>query len=242
MRTVKEVSRLAGVSVRTLHHYDAIGLLKPTKITDAGYRLYNDDAIQRLQSILMFRELQFSLKEIKEMLDHPDFDFQEALEKQIEILELQYAHIGELISFARTIKSRGVNTMRFDVFSKDKIEKCKKEVVEKWGNTAAYEEYEKKTAAYDESKHEKLAKDMMSIFAQMGTLKHMRPDAEPVQQKIALLQQFITENYYTCSNQIFAGLGEMYVSDERFKQNIDKVGGEGTAEFIRQAILTYCQK
>ena len=88
MRTVKEVSRLTGVSVRTLHHYDAIGLLKPTEVTRAGYRLYDDTALSRLQSILLFRELQFPLKEIKAILDSPDFDPEEALTQQIKLLEM----------------------------------------------------------------------------------------------------------------------------------------------------------
>ena len=108
MRTVNEVSKITGVSVRTLHHYDAIGLLKPTRVTEAGYRMYDDAAISRLQSILLFRELQFPLKEIKTILDSPEFDCMEALTQQIELLELQYKRIGELLSFAREIKDKGV--------------------------------------------------------------------------------------------------------------------------------------
>lgn len=104
MRTVKEVSKLTGVSVRTLHYYDAIGLLEPTKVTDAGYRMYDDTALSRLQNILLFRELQFPLKEIKEILDSPNFNQEEAVAQQIKLLELQYKHIGELISLKR-IKS-----------------------------------------------------------------------------------------------------------------------------------------
>ena len=88
MRTVHEVSRLTGVSVRTLHHYDAIGLLKPAHVTQAGYRLYDDAALRRLQSILLFRELQFPLKQIKAILDSPGFDRKEALRQQLEMLQL----------------------------------------------------------------------------------------------------------------------------------------------------------
>lgn len=128
MRTVKEVSRITGVSVRTLHHYDAIGLLKPTKVTEAGYRLYDDTALSRLQNILLFRELQFPLKDIKTILDSPDFDSSEAIVRQIELLELQYKHIGELIAFAREIQIKGVKTMKFDVFDKNEIDRYKAEV------------------------------------------------------------------------------------------------------------------
>ena len=93
MKTVKEVSRITGVSVRTLHHYDAIGLLKPTAVTEAGYRLYDDAALERMQSILLFRELQFPLKDIKRILDAPDFDPMAALAQQVHLLEMQREHL-----------------------------------------------------------------------------------------------------------------------------------------------------
>jgi len=151
MRTVKEVSKLTGVSVRTLHHYDAIGLLKPTKVTASGYRLYDDTALSRLQTILMFRELQFLLKEIKAILDSPDFDPSEAIAQQIELLELQYKHIGELIILAREIQSKGVTTMNFEVFDRSEIEHYKTEVKAKWGKTQAYQDYALKSAAQSEA-------------------------------------------------------------------------------------------
>ena len=132
MRTVKEVSKLTGVSVRTLHYYDAIGLLEPTKVTDAGYRMYDDTALSRLQNILLFRELQFPLKEIKEILDSPNFNQEEAVAQQIKLLELQYKHIGELISFAREIQTKGVKIMNFEVFDAKEIGQYKAEVKSKW--------------------------------------------------------------------------------------------------------------
>lgn len=144
MQTVSEVSKLTGISVRTLHHYDAIGLLKPTKITEAGYRLYDNTALDRLLHILMFRELQIPLKEIKSILDSPDFNPGEAIEQQIHLLELQLKHTKELISFARTIQKGGVHAMNFKAFDKTEIDQYAKEVKEKWGNTQAYKEYEKK--------------------------------------------------------------------------------------------------
>ena len=105
MKTVKEVSRITGVSVRTLHHYDAIGLLKPTAVTEAGYRLYDDRALGKLQTILLFRELEFPLKEIKEMLDAADFDPMAALDDQIRLLELRREKLDQLIEHARHIRS-----------------------------------------------------------------------------------------------------------------------------------------
>ena len=111
MRTVKEVSQLTGVSVRTLHHYDAIGLLKPSRVTEAGYRLYDDAALARLQTILLFRQLEFPLKEICRILDTPGFDPQEALTQQIRLLELKQQHLQELIRHARQIQKKGVAYM-----------------------------------------------------------------------------------------------------------------------------------
>ncbi len=237
MRTVNEISKVTGVSVRTLHHYDAIGLLKPTKVTNAGYRLYDDAALGRLQSILLFRELQFPLKDIKAILDSPTFDAEEALAQQIKLLELQYKHIGELISFAREIQIKGVKQMDFQVFDKNEMEQYKDEVKAKWGETGAYHEYtQKRDCDYGET-----ANRLMSLFAEIGTLRDLSPFDAKVQEKIRVLQRFITENYYNCTNEILSGLGQMYVCDKRFKENIDKAGGEGTAEFVFEAIQKYCK-
>ena len=240
MRTVKEVSRLTGVSVRTLHYYDAIGLLKPSEVTEAGYRLYDDTALSRLQSILLFRELQFPLKEIREILDSSEFDPSEALAQQIELLELQYRHLGELISFAREIQEKGVRKMDFRVFDTGMIEQYKAEVKKRWGGTREYQEYEQRQEK--DSDFDEMARQMMTLFAELGTLRKLDPDNDTVQEKIRILQKFITAHYYTCTNKILIELGQMYVSDERFKQNIDRAGGEGTAEFVKQAIEIHCMQ
>lgn len=240
MRTVKEVSRITGVSVRTLHHYDAIGLLKPTEVTKAGYRMYDDTALSRLQSILLFRELQFPLKEIKIILDSPGFDLSEAIAQQIGLLELQYKHIGELITFAREIQNKGVTTMEFDIFNKNRIEDYKAEVIKKWGNTKAYQEYKQKDTACNEDSYSDITNGLMAIFSELGGLKHLAPGSGEVQKKIQELQEYITGNYYVCTKEILSGLGEMYICDERFKKNIDRAGGDGTAGFASQAISVYC--
>lgn len=240
MRTVKEVSRLTGVSVRTLHYYDAIGLLKPAEVTEAGYRLYDDTALGRLQNILLFRELQFPLKEIKAILDSPDFDPSEALAQQIKLLELQYQHIGELISFAREIQKKGVRNMDFQAFDTKKMEDYKAEVKERWGGTREYQEHEQKQEKAGDSAE--AGRQMMNLFAELGALRQLPPSDRTVQEKIAALQNFITDNYYTCTDKIFGELGKMYVDDERFKRNIDKAGGEGTAEFVKKAIEIHCAR
>lgn len=231
MKTVKEISRLTGVSVRTLHYYDEIDLLKPTQITDVGYRLYDDTALERLHSILLFRELQFPLKEIKAILDSPDFDTKTALNQQIELLELQKKRLDKIISSAREILNKGVNNMSFSSFDKTELEEYSAEAKEKWGHTDAYKEYKQRHTDSEDKTEE-----FMQIFAEIGKVEHLSPDCEEAQKLIEKLQNFITENYYTCTDEILKGLGEMYVSDERYKNNIDKACGIGTAEFTAKAI------
>ena len=238
MRTVKEVSKYTGVSVRTLHHYDAIGLLKPTKVTEAGYRLYDDAALQRLQSILLFRQLQFPLKDIKAILDRPDFDPAEALSQQIRLLELQKKHLEELISHARELLRNGVNIMDFQAFDQSELEQYKEEAKERWGATQAYQEYE--AQATGKQDFDASARQLMTLFAELGTLRQASPADAAVQKKISALRQFITDHYYTCTPEILRGLGQMYTGDERFRRNIDRAGGEGTADFAAQAIAFYC--
>ena len=116
MKTVHEVSTLTGISIRTLHHYDSIGLLKPTATTEAGYRLYDEEALERLQHILLFRELEFPLKEIKKMLDSPNFDRTKALEQQIEMLTLKKEHLQNLLDFAQGVKAIGIRHLDFSAF------------------------------------------------------------------------------------------------------------------------------
>ena len=239
MKTVSEVSRLTGISVRTLHHYDAIGLLHPTAVTKAGYRMYDDAALCRLQSILLFRELQFPLKEIKTMLDSPSFDPSEALSQQIQLLELKRRHIDELISFAREIQEKGVKPMAFHAFDNKDLEQYKAEVKESWGETRAYQEYEQNRR--DGQDFAAGTEQLMGALAKLGSMKELPPDDPQVQEQVGVLQRVITENFYTCTPEILSGLGEMYTADERFRENIDRAGGKGTAEFARQAIAAYCK-
>lgn len=242
MKTVNEVSKLTGVSVRALHHYDAIGLLKPTQVTDAGYRLYDDTALARLQTILLFRELHFPLKEIKSILDSPDFNREQALQQQIGLLELQRRQLDALISFAREIIETGVNNMDFSAFDKTEIEQYKAEVKARWGKTAAYKAFAQKTAGQSENEQAAVAEKLMQIFAKFGKVKHLVPESDAAQAVVEDLRQCITENYYNCTKPILESLGQMYVGDARFKANIDARGGVGTAEFASKAIEMYCTK
>ncbi|MBR4289644.1 MAG: MerR family transcriptional regulator [Oscillospiraceae bacterium] len=234
MKTVKEVAALSGVSVRTLHHYDAIGLLHPARVTDAGYRLYDDAALAKLQTILLLRQLQFSLKQIKEILDAPSFDPVKALEEQIELLELQRQHLDDLIEYARQIQKTGVIPMDFKAFDTKKIEAYAAEAKAKWGGTEAYREYEQRG-------RQDAGDALMTVFSEIGKIRDLEPASEEAQAMVKTLQDFIAANYYTCTKQILRGLGQMYVADARFKENIDRAGGAGTAEFVSAAIEIYCR-
>lgn len=241
MKTVKEVSRLTGVSVRALHHYDAIGLLKPAQVTDAGYRLYDDAALQRLQNILLFRALQFPLKEIKAILDSPGFDPMQALSQQIHLLELRRAHLDDLISHAREIQEKGAINMDFSAFDTTEMDRYAADAKAKWGKTDAYKEFEQKTAEKTPAQMQATGDGLMEIFAALGAIRHLSPASEEAQALIAKLQDFITANYYTCTKQILRGLGQMYIAGDSMTENIDQAGGNGTAEFAHEAIEIYCK-
>lgn len=242
MRTVNEVSKLTGVSVRTLHHYDEIGLFKPTEVTEAGYRLYDDTALERLQHILLFKELQFPLKDIKTILDSPDFDRNKALEQQIELLTMKKEHLENLILFARGIKTLGVRNMDFSAFDTKKMDEYAAQAKENWGKTDAYKEFEEKSKDWTEETTGNIAKDMMRLFVEFGAMKDLDPSDEKVQEQVKRLQDYITKNFYNCTTQILSGLGRMYAGGGEFTENIDNAGGKGTAEFCHQAIEIYCAK
>ena len=241
MMIVNEVSKLTGVSIRTLQYYDTIGLLTPSKYTESGYRLYDDTALERLQQILLFKELEFSLKEIKEIIDAPNFDRAKALEQQIELLTLKKEHLENLIDFARGIKTIGVKKMDFTVFDTKKIDEYSKRAKEQWGETSEYQEYEEKSKNMTDAQQKDVINSFMLIFAEFGKLKDQDAASNVVQLQVKKLQDFISEHYYKCSKEILSGLGKMYVSGGEFTENIDSYGGEGTAEFTAKAIDIYCQ-
>ena len=241
MMTVKQVSRLTGVSVRALHHYDAIGLLKPTKVTEAGYRLYDDTALRRLQTILLFRELEFPLKEIGRILDSPNFDPALALAQQIRLLELRREHLDDLISHARQLQKSGGMIMEFSAFDKTKLEAYAAEAKEKWGGTDAYKEYAQKTKGQSDDRQQAAGAGLMGIFAELGAIRTADPAGEEAQTLVEKLRGFITANFYTCTPQILLSLGQMYAAGDEMTANIDAAGGEGTAAFANKAIEAYCR-
>ena len=242
MMTVHEVSRLAGVSIRTLQYYDRIGLLHPAGYTDAGYRLYDDTDLERLQHILLFRELEFPLKDIKAIINSPDFDRSKSLEQQIELLKLKKEHIENLMNFALGIKMLGVKQMDFKAFDRSKLDEYSRRAKELYGNMPEYKEMQEKTKNRTEEDDRILADRFMLFFKEAGEIKDTDPASPEAQDIVKRIQEYITENLYTCSNKILSGLGKMYSGDGEFTKNIDEYGGEGTAEFVDKAIQIYCDK
>ncbi len=242
MKTVHEVSRLAGVSIRTLQYYDKIGLLHPTEYTGSGYRLYDDTALQKLQQILLFRELEFPLKNIRGIMESPDFDRNKALEQQIALLTLKKEHLENLISLARGIKATGVKYMDFSVFDTSRIDEYAAKAKASWGSTPEYHEFEQKSKGRTKEEESRLGMEMMDIFRDFGKIRETDPASDQARALVMKLQSFISAHYYTCSNEILSGLGKMYAAGGEFTANIDKAGGAGTAEFADRAIRVYCGK
>ena len=197
--TVHEVSKLVGVSIRTLQYYDKIGLLHPTGYTDAGYRLYDDADLERLQHILLFRELEFPLKDIKAIINSPDFD-------------------------------------------RSKLDEYSRQAKELYGSTPEYKEMEEKQKNRTEEDEKILADRFMLLFKEAGKIKNSDPASIDAQNLVKRIQDYITENLYTCTNKILRGLGKMYSGGGEITTNIDVYGGEGTAVFVANAIEIYCDK
>lgn len=241
---INEVAKTAGVTVRTLQYYDKIGLLRPSEVTQAGYRLYDETALSRLQQILFFRELDFSLAEIREIMANPRYDRTEALSKQRTLLLQKRRRLDGLIGLLeQTMK--GETDMSFTQFDRTEIEQTKRqyadEVKARWGDTAAYAESERRTAGYDDEKWAALSDEGKAILRDCGQNRTLAPDSPQAQALVARWQAYITAHFYPCTKEILSCLGEMYIGDARFTQNIDQ-NGAGTAAFLSAAIAAYCKK
>ena len=231
MMQIREFSRLTGVSVRTLHYYDQIGLLRPARVDKGnGYRYYDEASLLRMQQILFYRELDFSLKDICSILSSPDFDGQQALAEQRKLLCMKKQRLKRLIAAIDDHMKGEINMYAFD---NREFEQYREEVREKWGHTQAYAEFQQK----GKQDYNALSSGMDAIMAEFAACKVQghAPASEEAQVLVKKLQGYITEHFYNCTDAILKGLAEMYVADDRFRSNIDR-HGKGTAEFIRQAI------
>lgn len=239
MKTVKEVSRSSGVSIRTLHHYDAIGLLKPSCVTDAGYRLYDDAALERLQLILIYRELGLPLKEIGRLLDNGDPDRNRVLKHQIRLIQERIDHLQKRVSFAQGMLTIGVNDMELKEFDHQKMDDYSAQAKALYGKTDAYKEYSQKAKGRSHQQEQELGGRVMDFFVRLGRMRQGDPAGEAARNWAGELREFLTENYYNCTPAIFRCLAESYADGGSMNENIDKAGGNGTGAFAKAAINAY---
>ncbi len=238
---INDAAKLSGVTVRTLHYYDEIGLLTPSEVSETGYREYDEASLEKLQVILFFRELEFSLQDIKEIMQNPTYDRQEALCRHRELLLQKRERMDKLLQLLeQTIK--GEKTMSFQEFDMSEIEKSKKkyanEVKERWGHTQAYRESEERTKDFNHKKWSQLDEAGLKLLKRFADNRHLSPNSDTALSLVNDWKNYISDNFYTCTNEILAGLGLMYSADQRFTENLDK-NGEGTAEFMAAAIAEY---
>lgn len=239
---VKEVAELTGISVRTLHHYDEIGLLIPDGVTESGYRNYSEQNLELLQQILFFRELGFPLKKIKEIVTSESFDRLEALERHREMLRDKRSQLEQLLrTVERTIRhAKGEVTMSnqekfkgFD-FSSNPYEQ---EARERWGDKAVDESNAKLGKMKADGNMQAFQDEMNELYRKLGDARHEDPASEAAQEAIGDWFKLLNK-MGSYSLEAFKGLGQMYVDDERFTKNIDQFG-EGLALFMRDAMAHY---
>ena len=243
---VRELARLAGVSVRTLHHYDQIGLLTPSTRTAAGYRQYGADDLMRLQQILFFKELDVPLGEIRAILNDPDFNQVEALENHRRLLQLRAERLLRLLQTVdKTIQKLTEDTRMltdeelYEGFSKEQIESYQREANERWGSTPAYAESQRRVRNMTKAQWNAIGQQGDEATREMASLMGGDPASPEVQAAIAKHHAWI-ENFYPAPAEMYAGLGQMYVEDERFRAYYDKYAPD-LADFMRDAMAIYAE-
>lgn len=241
--TIGEVARLAHVSVRTLHHYDDLGLLVPSDRSDAGYRLYTTRDLERLQQVLFYKELGFGLEEIRKIMADPDFDRREALESQRQLVAEQATRLEALLGLIdRTLDSLkgGVRLTKeemFEVFGDFDPAEYDEEAKDRWGDTDAYKESARRTARYTKQDWARYKEEAEKVTATIAALMDEGVPPSDVRATHAVEENrlLIDRWFYPCSRQMHAALGQMYVGDHRFAQHYEKIRS-GMARYICDAI------
>ncbi|MER6264521.1 MerR family transcriptional regulator [Streptomyces sp900105245] len=242
--SVGQVAGFAGITVRTLHHYDEIGLLVPSERTYAGHRRYNDADLDRLQQILFFRELGFPLDEVAALLDDPDADPRAHLRRRHELLTVRIEKLQKMaaaVEHAMEARTMGINLTpeeRFEVFGDFDPDQHAAEAEERWGGTEAYWQSRRRTASYTKEDWKRINEEMGAIHGRMADLL---AEGVPAGSAAAMdvaeeHRRFITRAYYDCPHEMHACLGEMYVADERFTATYEAVRS-GLAGYLRDAIV-----
>ena len=249
MYKIKEVSELAGISVRTLHYYDQIGLLAPAHIEENGYRLYDEDNLVRLHQILFFKEMDLPLGSIKNILDDPEFNQLDALINHKKVLIEKKKRLERIIQSieqtAQAVKGgRGMSKKdMFEPFDMSKIEAQQKqygkEVKEKYAGTDAYRQSQQRTSTYQADDWQAIERERQQIYQALANLMDRDPADSEVQKMIHEWRMHITNHFYDCTPEMFKGLAEMYIADQRFKENIDQTK-PGLAQYMHDAIKIYC--
>ncbi|MBB6452637.1 DNA-binding transcriptional MerR regulator [Salirhabdus euzebyi] len=239
---VKEVADLVGISVRTLHHYDEIGLLTPEATTTSGYRLYSEEDLECLQQILFFKELGFPLKKIREIISSPSFNKSEALELHRKYLIDKRSRLDKIIAtIDKTIEhTKGEINMSnkekfegFD-FSQNPYEQ---EARERWGEKAV-DDSNKKISSMSKKEKETANEKMIAIYTKLAELRYDSPASDEAQAAIKDWYDLLNNNFGSYNLETFKGLGKLYVDDKRFTKNIDKMG-EGLAKFMSEAMAIF---
>lgn len=239
--TVKQLATLAGISIRTLHYYDDIGLLKPSFVRQNGYRVYEEKELVKLQQILLFRELAFPLEQIKEMIYAKKFDMKAALRDQRKMLVMKKNRIYKLLSVVDAQLKGGehmANQHSFGVFTDTTMEEFKEEARKRWGNTDAYKQSAERTKHWTKADYDRIAEEGTKFTEALSKLMDRGIADEKVQQMIEKHYQGIRV-FYDCPIEMYRNLGAMYVEDPRFRAYYEKFR-KGMAEFMKNAIAYYC--
>lgn len=241
--TVHELASLSGVSVRTLHYYDEIGLLPPSYIEKNGYRYYEEKELLKLQQILFFRELDFPLEEIKRMMGQKNFNIIEALRDHKKLIKLKRERLDNLIqTIDKTIKRMNSHKIKddelYDAFKDADVKEYQEEVKQRWGNTDAYKQSMARTSKMTKAQMDELKADGKAHTQALADNMHKGIKHPDVQALIKKSHEGVNL-FYDCSLEMFRNLGNMYVDDPRFRAYYEKFA-PGLAVFVRDAINLYC--
>ena len=242
-RTVGEVARLANVTVRALHHYDEIGLVHPSARTDAGYRLYDEGDLTRLQQVLLYRELGFGLDEIRALMSDPSFDRGKALREQREQLAQRADRLDAMIrALDRAIEAHENGTTMSDeemfaVFG-DEQRELQEEAAQRWGDTDAWQQSRRRTAGYTKTDWEAVKLEGEAIESRILEVYRSgaAPDSDTAMDAVEAHRRQITDRFYDCSHEMHVGLAQMYVADPRFTAHYEELA-EGLAQYVHDAIV-----
>lgn len=244
---IKEVSDISGISIRMMRHYDKTGLLKPEGVLSNGYRNYSSHDLDRLQKIMFLRELEFSINDMKKILDGSSDDMVKALIGQKKLLLQKRERLDKIIDLiGKSINGEEFtkNMDKFKAFDMKEIyehkKKYAKETEKKYSGTKEYEQSMKRTSKYTKDDWERINNEAKEIYIKIAGMMYKQADNPKVLSAIGEWKSHISKYYYECTDEIFVGLAQMYVEDLRFTENIDKYG-EGLAKFMSKAMIAYCK-